>query len=1032
MLRINQSTVAQAKRYYRDSLDKGDYYFKAVDGKHLEVIGNWHGKTANMLGLSGKVEKQEFYNLIDNKNPTDGTRLTPRTNNNDNRRAGYDFTFSTPKSVSLVYELTGDTRILDAHRQAVLDTMAEIEASVQTRIRKNGADHNITSGNIAWAEFEHYTSRPIDGVPDMHLHTHAFVHNVTWNEQEQKFKAIQLGDTHVDRPYYEASYHAHLAKKLADVGYDIERRGNKEWEIKQISRDVIDKFSGRTKQVEQEAEKRGLYSDKAKDNLGAKTREAKKSDYTRSELRQIWLKRLGEDGFSDVRSAHRSSFNHIPDNISAKEHARDSFSYALKHVFERKSTIDEKRFKAEMLNHGVGKITASDVDEVIDYLSKNNKEFKLLKDNNEHSNRKYITTKSTLANENSIITFTQDSKNSYKSFASNLNGYKPSYTTKEGFGLNQQQIKAIQHILGSEDKIIGISGKAGVGKTSMSLEAVKAINASGKQVFTFAPTNNAVEVLKKEGFHDSHTIQKLLGGSNEAGELKKGLSGNVMWIDEASLLSVKDMKGIFDIANDNNARVILSGDATQHNSVQAGDAFRLLQKKTLDTAQIDQIQRQRASPQYKEVVEAVNNKKFEQAFGLLDNMDAIIEVTYDNDNLVKKEADKDFVGGKLWDKSKAGGGGSESTNTVGKRKNKGEKDKDGVKDWSYGNSPVDRKNQIIFDEVKKSINNKQSHLVVALTHAEGDNITSDLRQRMKQEGMIAKEDTSFTSLRNLNLTEAQKQDINNYDKGQVVQFDQNATGIKIGDRFTIDAIDNGKVSLVSSQGKKAVLPLDKAGRFNLYQAVEADFTKGDKLRITKNGLINNGKRKSRLNNGSIYDIASITKQGDIKLSNGWIVPKDYGHFKHGYVSTSHASQGQTVDNVIISLPAQNHIDSKSFYVPLTRGKKSVNIITDDKQALLENVKRNSGERLTATELLEKASFVEEKKSSTVKDKVNKMLDGYNNLVRYTTILCKQAVTKAKKELSPQELAQKVPFYNSLPAYVKSQTITRSPPKAPVR
>src|SRR5947209_1964633 len=77
------------------------------------------------------------------------------------RRVGYDFTFSVPKSVSLLYGRTGDHHILEAFRSSVNETMLEMEAEMKTRVRTGGQDENRVTGNMVWGEFIHTTSRPV-------------------------------------------------------------------------------------------------------------------------------------------------------------------------------------------------------------------------------------------------------------------------------------------------------------------------------------------------------------------------------------------------------------------------------------------------------------------------------------------------------------------------------------------------------------------------------------------------------------------------------------------------------------------------------------------------------------------------------------------------------------------------------------------------------------------------------------------------------------------------------------------------------
>src|SRR5262249_50082177 len=155
-----------------------------------EIVGSWGGKGASRLGLEGTVDKESFERLCDNLDPRTGEQLTVRTRSE--RTVGYDFTFSVPKSVSLLYALSGDQEILEAFRASVQETMLEMEAEMKTRVRKKGADINRDTGNMVWAEFIHTTSRPVDGVPDPQLHAHVFVFNTTWDQDEQRWKAGQF------------------------------------------------------------------------------------------------------------------------------------------------------------------------------------------------------------------------------------------------------------------------------------------------------------------------------------------------------------------------------------------------------------------------------------------------------------------------------------------------------------------------------------------------------------------------------------------------------------------------------------------------------------------------------------------------------------------------------------------------------------------------------------------------------------------------------------------------------------------------
>ena len=127
MLRITVSKNAKAAaKYFDEGLSKQDYY-----SEKNEIKGQWNGKLAEQLNLSGEVTKKDFQKVASNINPTNDNQLNVR--DSPNRRAGYDFTFSTPKSVSLIYSLTKDKEILSAFNHAVQKSMLEVEKDMQTQ-----------------------------------------------------------------------------------------------------------------------------------------------------------------------------------------------------------------------------------------------------------------------------------------------------------------------------------------------------------------------------------------------------------------------------------------------------------------------------------------------------------------------------------------------------------------------------------------------------------------------------------------------------------------------------------------------------------------------------------------------------------------------------------------------------------------------------------------------------------------------------------------------------------------------------------
>ena len=598
MLRVVASASSgQAKQYYTQGLSKEDYYSEGQ-----EVIGQWQGIGAERLGLHGQVDQRSFDALADNLKPGSDESLTPRTK--ENRRVGYDFNFHCPKSVSVVYEQNRDERIFGAFKMSVTDTMRELEADMKTRVRVQGQNSDRNTGNLVWAEFHHFTARPVKGIPDPHLHAHCFAFNATWDNIEHRWKAGEFGDLKRDAPYYEAAFHARFAGRLSELGYNIERT-DKGWEIGGVPQTILDKFSLRTQQIEALAQKKGITSAKEKDALAALSRESKRHGITKDQLREVWNARLTPDEKNTLASIKAGQIS--TNGVTAKQ----AMDYAIAHRYERASVATDKELLREALHYGIGSLNVRDVQRQLarDEFVKN-----------ESNGRLWFTTKTILAEEKQLIDFVRHGQG--RCPALNPKDYQiqnPQLRTPEA----REQSDAVFHILRSRDRVIAVRGGAGTGKTTMLKEAVAGIESAGHKVFAFAPSAEASRgVLRSEGFENATTVAALLQSSKMQNEVRNG----VLLIDEAGLLSSPQLKQVVQLAQHNNCRVILSGDTAQHGAVERGDALRLLERHAgLQAAEIKRIRRQ-IDPTYREAVNALRHGNVEAGFAGLDKLGAVQEV----------------------------------------------------------------------------------------------------------------------------------------------------------------------------------------------------------------------------------------------------------------------------------------------------------------------------------------------------------------------------------------------------------------------
>ncbi len=389
-----------------------------------------------------------------------------------------------------------------------------------------------------------------------------------------------------------------------------------------------------------------------------------------------------------------------------------------------------------------------------------------------------------------------------------------------------------------------------------------------------APSASASRgTLREKGFKNADTIARFLVD----GEFQQQAKDGYIYIDEAPLAGIRQMAEVFDKAKELNARVILQGDRKQHSSVDRGSVFHVLETFAgVPVARLTEIWRQK-NKGYKQAVAAVASGDMLGGYDLLDKLGWIEQ------------------------------------------------------------TPVFDHNKPLVDAYMEAIKDKASVLVVAPTHKEGDEITEAIRNRLKGKGIIGQEEKTFSTLRPLYWTEAERGDLERYEGDEVIQFVRNSGQYRAGQRVEASAFRPARL---------------RPGHFAVYAPDEIRLAIGDSIRVTANGRDKSGKHK--LNNGSVYHVAGFTKGGDITLSNGWTLAADFGHLAHGRVVTSHASQGATVDRVLIAMGSESRpaITAQQFYVSVSRGRHKAAIFTNIAPPLLREAIKRGDSRMSATELMQ--------------------------------------------------------------------------------
>jgi len=924
-------SAKEAEKYFTGKRAQQEASYYTRDGQ--EFAGYWYGKGAEKLGLAGKkVMDEAFVSLLNNQHPVLGDQITPRMR--DDRRPGFDLTFNAPKSVSLVYARTKDDRIIQAFRQMHLDVIAEMESDAATRVRLNGQkDGYRFTGNLVWGENIHLTARPVGGIPDPHLHSHCYVLNMTFDGVEDRWKALEMRRICDEADYYNRVAVKRLAENLQRLGLEIVFTKDS-LEIVGVSKELRDKFSKRTKTIEEYAAVHGVTDPEQKAKIAVLTREKKAKNMLLSDMEPFWwasltpeeaqaLDRIGEqlrrsqaaelsqtllgepgkgtakitversalllgqkDGtWAERNAGKRKSLNQatrpspsVEETVTATEHDYRAVALGIEHVFERQSVVTDKQLMAEALNSFcVGKATLAGIRQAV-------KEAPLLR--REQDGKLFVTTERVLAEEKCLA-----GKGRHEAMNE--------FWRIEDEKLNDQQRGAVMHVLNSKDWITGIAGRAGTGKTTLLHEVRRGIQSGMHKLIALAPTSEAArDVLRKEGFDNAETVAKLLRSERLQNEAR----GAVWLVDEAGLLSARDADKLLDLAEKLEARLVFVGDPQQHHPVQRGQAFDHLRKEGgMEVAEVTKILRQKGI--HKRFVEQVIAEDIPGAMKTLKELE-----------------------------------------------------------WAFEMTLEERKIALARDYLA-AIERGETALVVAPTHAECADVTEGIRDALKAKNVL-KGGVEWDVLRNLSWSDAQKMDSDQYKnkKGLVVQINGHVAGFALGEQVEViyekkspDQIaDDGMVRVRCKDGYNMnirALPLSEPDSFAVYERAKMEICEGEKLRITGNGY---SADKHRLNNRKTYKVDYISHDGRIVLENGWKIDREFKHLNHGYANTSHGAQGQTVDWVFLAMSAQFSScasDLRQFYVSMTRGRKGSKLYGDDLELVEEIVSRRR-ERPMATEILQ--------------------------------------------------------------------------------
>ncbi len=549
------------KKWHYDAGAARDYF--RVSDYHEPVMGEWIGRDAERLGLTGTATWEDFEKILDGVNPLTGEALTRNTH--EIRRVAFELNFNSVKDSSIAGALAGDRNEGDplvrwAHKEAVKYTLGLLEQDMQARVRDGGKrdsrDNRTTGGMVAWMTTHGETRvNEDDFTPDPNLHEHVLLFatfDTAANKGSGAWRAVEVNQIVNKLPFYESVYHNRMATLLrTEGGYGIERDG-KAYGIVGVSDDLKTMFSRRSETIKRERkkieEKYGItMTPEAAAELGAKTRLGK-TDMTEADLHGVWLDKLAAN--------QRRQLAGLKGQASEGTDAEAAVRFAVEHEFYRHSVVPEAKLFETALRHGVGFVTEEEVRQEC------RRQGVLFKEGQ-------ATTKDVLAEEQRIIDLARRRGTMAPLAPKARLELAAIHSDVE---LSAEQEAVCRHIWQSCDPVVLIEGDAGTGKTETMKATIPGVDKPG--VF-LAPSGSASRgTLREKGFANANTIAMFKADPKLREQAKDGY----VYVDEAPMAALSDIAFILDWASKNNARVVLQGDRKQHKSPQRGNLFEILDR----------------------------------------------------------------------------------------------------------------------------------------------------------------------------------------------------------------------------------------------------------------------------------------------------------------------------------------------------------------------------------------------------------------------------------------------------------------------
>jgi len=667
-----------------------------------------------------------------------------------------------------------------------------------------------------------------------------------------EWRALEQTDFYQQKMLMGAMYRTELALEVQKLGYQVRlTHADGRFELGHITARQIEAFSARSQAIKAALATQGKTREQAsareKEIANLATRE-RKTEVDHQTLHRNWLDKSRDLGINYQPGATLTVLG--PQSLEAA--ARTAVSYAVEHATERQAVVNKSTLVRTALEHGTGN---TDLVAIRAELKRQTQSGELIV-----AGERYTTQAAQLRERDMLDVVARG-----RGALPNIMSERQAGQTLVGTSLNEGQRAAAMMVVSSNDRVVAIQGAAGSGKTTMLTQARELVEAQGYRAQGLAPSAAAARELGKAGI-SSQTLAAFQAQAQP--ELS---ARTVLLVDEAGMVSAKDMHHVLRAAEAAQARVVLVGDVQQLKAVEAGRPFAQLQEVGIARVEMGEIQRQ-SDARLKQAVELAAKGYVEQSIAVLSR------------NVQQIDGDRE------------------------------------------------RYARIAHDYAALEPMERAETLVVAGTHlarmAINDNVRAELGLTGKgiEVATLTRKDLTCAQAR-MSLS-YQPGDVIEARKPY------ESLGIQRGDLVRVVEGSAGIVTLERGDGQQVQWRPAVQTNMMAYREASRELSVGDQVRFTANDHtreVVNGERATVISID--FELQTVTLQkagvGDITLD----VSRPL-HLDHGYCSTVHSAQGQTAERILIEADTKSATANESaFYVAISRARSEATIYTDDKALL---------------------------------------------------------------------------------------------------